>query len=80
MDTDAGPLKYDQFVVTLMKRENARCWLCGKKIDWTRQGLRPSLDHVIPRSHGGTEHESNLRLAHVGCNAKRGNKVYALAA
>ena len=46
------------------------CWLCGQPI----AGL-PSADHVIPRSKGGSDDIENLRPAHTGCNARRGNRV-----
>lgn len=31
-----------------------------------------TLDHIQPRSLGGSDEESNLRTAHFGCNAERG--------
>jgi 5-methylcytosine-specific restriction endonuclease McrA len=43
------------------------CWLCGG------EGA-DSLDHVIPRSLGGTDELGNLRPAHRACNARRGNR------
>lgn len=54
------------------------CWICGKPIDLLLSGRDPrgfSLDHVVPRSIDPslTFVESNLRPAHMGCNAKRGN-------
>lgn len=50
------------------------CHLCRTPI---RFGLRrwhpkgPSMDHVIPRSKGGTWDLANLRPAHYGCNSGR---------
>jgi 5-methylcytosine-specific restriction endonuclease McrA len=32
----------------------------------------PSLDHILPRSLGGTHDSSNLRTAHLHCNSMRG--------
>lgn len=51
------------------------CWLCHQPINPTARrttsaGL--SVDHVVPRSLGGTDHIANLRPAHMGCNAARG--------
>ena len=45
------------------------CHLCGGEIteDFT-------LDHLIPRSHGGNHEAWNLRPAHRQCNQRRGNK------
>ena len=56
--------------------EGSTCWLCGQPIihglrRWHPRG--PSMDHVIPRSHGGTWDLRNLRPAHYGCNSARGN-------
>lgn len=46
------------------------CHICGKPI-----GKRSvvSVDHIIPKSEGGTNDIENLRPAHRGCNSKRGN-------
>lgn len=53
----------------LMVRDGYRCWLCGLPV--TRR--RATRDHVIPRSKGGKNRASNLRLAHRRCNQRRGN-------
>lgn len=51
------------------------CHLCTKWIDVNLTGnWGPSVDHVIPRSHGGSDDIDNLRPAHMLCNATRGNK------
>ncbi|MDR0594536.1 MAG: HNH endonuclease [Bifidobacteriaceae bacterium] len=52
------------------------CHLCGEPVEF---GLRPhhprgpSMDHVAPRSHGGSWDLANLLPAHFGCNSSRGN-------
>lgn len=54
------------------------CHLCRQPIQGglpPRHPRRPSVDHVIPRSLGGTDDLDNLRPAHYGCNAKRGNRL-----
>ncbi|QIQ63079.1 HNH endonuclease [Streptomyces phage Moab] len=55
----------------LMKRDNGICWLCRKLVhrDYATR------DHVIPYSHGGPNHEANLKLAHRKCNEKRENQT-----
>jgi 5-methylcytosine-specific restriction endonuclease McrA len=45
------------------------CWLCGKPIAY---GDTISIDHVRPRSKGGSSKIHNLRPAHVRCNGARG--------
>lgn len=60
----------------------AVCWLCHRPIDLDapRRGpLGLSVDHVIPRSKGGTNALDNLRPAHLHCNSKRGNRTPALS-
>jgi 5-methylcytosine-specific restriction endonuclease McrA len=51
------------------------CWLCGGAIDMDaprRSALGLTIDHVVPRSHGGQDSIENLRPAHYHCNVKRG--------
>lgn len=55
----------------LMKRDNGVCWLCKRLVNREHA----TRDHVIPYSHGGPNHEANLKLAHRKCNEKRENKV-----
>lgn len=52
----------------------ARCHLCGDAIDLALRKPDPlslSIDHVVPRSRGGSDDLSNLRPAHLGCNSAR---------
>jgi 5-methylcytosine-specific restriction endonuclease McrA len=48
------------------------CWWCG-------QCLPPeklTIEHLYPRSRGGSNSKENLRLACIQCNSKRGNSLY----
>ena len=47
------------------------CHLCGGQIE-TGQW---SIDHVVPRSKGGTNDLWNLRPAHKRCNYRKGNRT-----
>ena len=54
------------------------CWICGKPVNkrlkWVKGGRNDNygtVDHVIPRSKGGTDDKRNLRLAHNLCNNQR---------
>lgn len=51
-----------------------RCWLCKQMIHpaAASRGDRLSVDHVIPRSMGGSHDLDNLRPAHQRCNSRRG--------
>ena len=40
---------------------------------WTKQ--LATIDHVIPRSKGGTDRPDNLQLAHARCNKIKGNRL-----
>ena len=56
----------------LARRDGDRCWLCGGTFASKGLALLRTLDHIIPRSKGGTDHPANLRLAHFRCNHQRG--------
>lgn len=65
---------------SIYERDGWVCQLCGDPVDpdaAPRTRGYASLDHVIPRSRGGSDEASNLRLAHMGCNADRGATVEA---
>jgi 5-methylcytosine-specific restriction endonuclease McrA len=54
------------------------CWICGGDIDRTLPAKNKwswTLDHVVPLAQRPelAFDESNLRPAHMWCNAKRGN-------
>lgn len=52
----------------LRYRDGDDCWLCGHAL-----GTNVTLDHVVPKSKGGSNNIENLRLAHFECNQRRGN-------
>jgi hypothetical protein len=58
------------------RRDRHTCHLCGQAVvnDWQRPKENRSLDHLIPRSRGGTNYPSNMRLAHISCNKGRRNR------
>lgn len=59
----------------LYERDGWLCLLCDEPIDraahWN-DNLAPSLDHIAPRSLGGSDDPENLRTAHRSCNSARG--------
>lgn len=65
-------------VPMLLERNGDRCGICGEKVD---AGLRfphpdsPSVDHIIPVTKGGEHSMANCQLAHLGCNARKGDRV-----
>lgn len=63
--------------------QKGRCALCQKEMMrnrfeaphatiWAKR--RATLDHIHPRSKGGSDAETNLQLAHAICNKRRGNR------
>tara|TARA_R110000868_G_scaffold343404_2_gene604426 strand:- start:1422 stop:1793 length:372 start_codon:yes stop_codon:yes gene_type:complete len=69
-----------KLVEYLAQRDGNKCGICGKRVDTSLSSgprgddLGPSIDHVIPRSKGGSDDLANLRLAHWSCNRLRGNR------
>lgn len=54
------------------------CSLCGNAIDpdlkWP-DPLSKSVDHTIPIARGGTHEQSNLTIAHLVCNMRKGARL-----
>lgn len=73
-----GALWRTTLVAYLRERDGDRCGICRRRIRFDLSaGPRgddrgPSIDHMIPRSAGGTDELANLRLTHWGCNRARG--------
>ena len=36
---------------------------------------RATVDHIVPKSKGGSDHPDNLQLAHARCNKIKGNRI-----
>mgnify|MGYP001613332884 CR=1 FL=1 len=62
------------------------CAICHKYIDvqmpmkdpatGRRNGLAVEVDHIVPRSRGGSLYElDNLQLSHSSCNRKKGARM-----
>ena len=56
-------------IKTLRKRDGDLCFFCNKKVGQENE----SVEHLIAITHGGTNHISNLLLAHRTCNANAGH-------
>lgn len=63
--------KRQRLRVMVLTRDRGVCWLCGLNGATT-------VDHIVPRSHGGSDDPSNLAAAHAGCNYSRGNRPPAV--
>jgi 5-methylcytosine-specific restriction endonuclease McrA len=53
----------------ILRRDGHRCQYCG------RGDLPLTVDHVIPKSHGGDDTWENLVCACVQCNNKKGDRT-----
>jgi 5-methylcytosine-specific restriction endonuclease McrA len=54
------------------------CWICHRYIDpWLYHNHKDAftLDHKVPRVHGGMDVLTNVRPAHRGCNTKRARAI-----
>lgn len=49
-------------------RDGWKCHLCGRTV----AVASATADHLVPQSLGGSGSPSNLRLAHMLCNSRRG--------
>ncbi|WP_224087292.1 HNH endonuclease [Nostoc sp. MS1] len=50
----------------------SQCWWCSKSLP--QKDL--TIDHLLPKSRGGTNSCENLRLSCFPCNNHRGNSLY----
>lgn len=55
----------------IFERDENTCQYCAKKFD--RDEL--TLDHVTPRSRGGVSNWTNIVLACINCNMRKGDKL-----
>jgi 5-methylcytosine-specific restriction endonuclease McrA len=75
----------DVLLRLLVERDGSNCHLCdapvlmhlASGVKGDPSGLGPSVDHVIPRSKGGSDDPGNMRLAHWKCNRERSARSVA---
>lgn len=53
----------------LLEKWKRKCAYCGTKTG------RLEIDHIVPKSKGGTDRVSNLTLSCLRCNQKKGNRT-----
>lgn len=69
--------RYVALARQILERDGYRCGLCRKRINPRQRAPHPlsaSIDHIVPRSAGGTDALENLQAAHLRCNSHRGNR------
>lgn len=72
-------------IEALARRNNNTCYICGLAVNWNDYeirngafivgGMYPSIDHIKPISHGGTNTWDNVGLAHMRCNSVKSNRL-----
>lgn len=71
--------KYKMSARELAQRDGTDCGICHQPVDMTLarvDGLDcPSVDHILPRSHGGSHEPANLQLAHLRCNMLKSDRI-----
>lgn len=53
----------------LRTRDGDLCFFCQRTVSQDNE----SAEHLVPVTHGGPNHISNLFLAHKGCNGQAGH-------
>lgn len=54
-------------LIAILRSQNNLCILCGQP------PVNPTIDHIIPKSKGGTNNVDNLQVACKSCNEKKDN-------
>lgn len=63
----------DEKRLAIYSRDGFACAYCGLSIE-NEDGAKLTLDHITPRSKGGTNGTKNLVTCCHACNSSRGNK------
>jgi 5-methylcytosine-specific restriction endonuclease McrA len=58
--------------IRFFKAQDGICPLCEGLISDPEDRTDCNVDHICPRSHGGSDARSNLQLAHIRCNVAKG--------
>ncbi|MFE7717503.1 HNH endonuclease [Nocardia rhizosphaerihabitans] len=69
--------------LAIYERDNWTCQLCmmpvDPELDPRTDRMGATLDHIFPKSRGGSADWSNLQLAHRACNSTKNDKVQQAA-
>ena len=53
----------------IINRDRGLCQMCSNEGD--------SVDHIVPRSQGGTDDDDNLQLLCRSCNSSKGGRFFS---
>ena len=71
--TDLGDLPhYKTHKTALYVEQEGTCNLC---LVWF-EAANLSVDHIVPRKKGGTDHKDNLQLLCRACNSRKGDRTW----
>lgn len=59
----------------LIKRDRGLCRYCGRQVTLADGPRQATIDHVVPRSRGGSDKLDNLALACARCNNEKADGV-----
>lgn len=62
---------YSKLRFTILERDNFTCQYCGRT---PQDGVKLHIDHIIPKSKGGSDKKDNLITACEECNLSKSNK------
>lgn len=57
---------------------SGKCIHCGRRHQLDLDGsprTEATVEHIVPRNHGGTDALENLAIACAGCNRKKGSRL-----
>lgn len=67
--SDPLPFTVPTKVCSLARRDGWRCHYCEAPLGWGHENVQqPQVEHVVPRSQGGSNRMANLVLACASCN------------
>lgn len=73
----AAVARDDYTLIEIAERDAWTCALCGDPVDGTLKWPHAdaaSIDHATPLAHGGDDTRSNVQLAHLMCNWRKGDR------
>lgn len=72
----SGPQGFRKRIPTIFGRQGAICPLCDEWLGGDLlNGRMIHIDHIVPRSKGGSDDLDNLQLTHATCNLRKSNKI-----
>lgn len=67
------PLSQEK-IDTFLREQRFRCLWCQRPIGYLPDDWRPTVDHIVPLSHDGSEGDHNKCLTCGECNSAKGDK------